>query len=171
VRRRARETAGACGVTHLPRKAAEGKAPQDRRRLTFFWGGAEIRRSRLWSLKSVRDVLRVPAVPAPGPLQFQGVAGATVHGAFPATCSARKCRVLKTQVKYSCLQTSIRATAGITKGLATCFFLLRPFATARARSAPRWLRSPAPPWIYSRAPALRPLLHRRRRCPRGPAAR
>jgi hypothetical protein len=39
------------------------QAPQDRRRLTFFWGGAEvrIRRSRLWSLKSVLDVLRVPA--------------------------------------------------------------------------------------------------------------
>jgi hypothetical protein len=34
---------------------------QDRRRLTFFWWGAEIRRSRLRSLKSVLDVLRVPA--------------------------------------------------------------------------------------------------------------
>jgi hypothetical protein len=28
------------------------QAPQDRRRLTFFEGGAEIRRSRLWSLKA-----------------------------------------------------------------------------------------------------------------------
>ena len=108
-RRRARKTAGACGVTHPPRKAAGGIAPQDRRRLTFFWG-AETRRSRLWSLKSVLDVLRVPAARpgtrhfraehvgavrvrvrgrraqgsaappllAPGPLQFQGVAGVTV---------------------------------------------------------------------------------------------
>jgi hypothetical protein len=55
------KTAGACWITHPPRKAAGGKAPQDRRRPTFFWGGAEIRRSRLRSLKSVLDVLRVPA--------------------------------------------------------------------------------------------------------------
>jgi hypothetical protein len=60
--RRAHKTAGVCGITHPPRsKAAGGKAPQDRRRLTFFWWGAEIRRSRLRSLKSVLDVLRVPA--------------------------------------------------------------------------------------------------------------
>jgi hypothetical protein len=55
-RRRAHKTAGACGITHPPRKAAGGKAPQDRRRPTFFWGGAETRRSRLWSLNSVLDV-------------------------------------------------------------------------------------------------------------------
>jgi hypothetical protein len=37
--RRAHKTAGACGITHPPRKAAGGKAPQqDRRRLTFFGG-------------------------------------------------------------------------------------------------------------------------------------
>jgi hypothetical protein len=34
------------------------QAPQDRRRVTFFGGGAEIRRSRLWSLKLVLDALR-----------------------------------------------------------------------------------------------------------------
>jgi hypothetical protein len=57
--RRARETAGVCGITHPPRKAAGGKAPQDRRGLTSFLGGAEMRSSRLWSLKSVLDALRV----------------------------------------------------------------------------------------------------------------
>ena len=68
-RRRARKTAGVCGVIHPPRKAAGGKAPQDRRRLTFFWGGAE-RRSHLWSLKLVLDVLRVPAT-RPGARHFR----------------------------------------------------------------------------------------------------
>jgi hypothetical protein len=56
--------------TRPPRKAAGGKAPQDRRRLTFFWGGAEIRRSRLRPLKSVLDVLRVPAA-RPGARHFR----------------------------------------------------------------------------------------------------
>jgi hypothetical protein len=65
--RRARGTAGACGMTHPPRKAAGGKAPQDRRRLIFFWGGAEMRRSRLWSLKSVLDALRMTAASCPSP--------------------------------------------------------------------------------------------------------
>jgi hypothetical protein len=59
--RRDHRTVRACGVIHPPRKAAGGKAPQDRRRLTFFWGGVEIRMSCLWSLKSVLDALRVPA--------------------------------------------------------------------------------------------------------------
>jgi hypothetical protein len=53
-RRRARKNAGVYGVTHPPCKAAGGIAPQvlrqDRRRLTFFWGGAERRRSHLWSV-------------------------------------------------------------------------------------------------------------------------
>ena len=68
---------------HTP--APQGRrrqAPQDRRRLTFFWGGAEIRRSRLWSLKSVLDVLRVPAA-RPGTRYFRAehVAGKARSGA------------------------------------------------------------------------------------------
>ena len=68
---------------HTP--APQGRrrqAPQDRRRLTFFWGGAEIRRSRLWSLKSVLDVLRVPAA-RPGTRHFRAehVAGKARSGA------------------------------------------------------------------------------------------
>jgi hypothetical protein len=56
--------------TYLPCKAAGGIASQDRRRLTFFWGGAERRRIHLWSLKSVLDVLRVPAA-RPGARHFR----------------------------------------------------------------------------------------------------
>jgi hypothetical protein len=68
---------------HTP--APQGRrrqAPQDRRGLTFFGGGAEIRRSRLWSLKSVLDVLRVPAA-WPGTRHFRAehVAGKARSGA------------------------------------------------------------------------------------------
>jgi hypothetical protein len=37
--RRAHKTAGVCGITHPPRKAAGGKAPQDRRGGLHFFGG------------------------------------------------------------------------------------------------------------------------------------
>jgi hypothetical protein len=67
---------------HTP--APQGRrrqAPQDRRRLTFFCGGAEIRRSRLWSLKSVLDALRVHAA-RPGTRHFRAehVAGKARSG-------------------------------------------------------------------------------------------
>jgi hypothetical protein len=63
-RRQARGTAGACGITHPPCKAAGGKQSSAGPPAAYiFLGGLrqEIRRSRLWSLKSVLDVLRVPA--------------------------------------------------------------------------------------------------------------
>ena len=52
------------------------QAPQDRRRLTFFWGWAEIRRSRLWPLEVVLDELRVHAAQyKTRPSQAEHVAG------------------------------------------------------------------------------------------------
>jgi hypothetical protein len=67
---------------HTP--APQGRrrqAPQDRRGLTFFWGGAEIRRSRLWSLESVLDVLRVSAArPRTRHFRAQYVAGKARSG-------------------------------------------------------------------------------------------
>jgi hypothetical protein len=52
------------------------QAPQDRRRLTFFWGWAEMRRSRLWPLKVVLDALRVRAAQyKTRPSQAEHVAG------------------------------------------------------------------------------------------------
>jgi hypothetical protein len=63
-RRWARGTSGYLrGRTPAP-QGRRRQAPQDRRsrrRLTFFWGWAEIRRSRLWPLKVVLDELRVHA--------------------------------------------------------------------------------------------------------------
>jgi hypothetical protein len=84
-RRRARGTSGHLrGRTPAPqgrrRQAPQDRrrqAPQDRRRrLTFFWGWAEIRRSRLWPLKVVLDALRVHAAQyKTRPSQAQHVAG------------------------------------------------------------------------------------------------
>jgi hypothetical protein len=60
-------------------------AQEDRRRLTFWGGGVEIRKSRLWSLKSVLDdsldALRVPAA-RPGTRHFRAehVAGKARSG-------------------------------------------------------------------------------------------
>jgi hypothetical protein len=67
------------------------QAPQDRRRLTFFGGGAEIMRSRLWSLKSVLDVLRVSAA-RPGTRHFraQHVAGKARSGVSRGSAWARR---------------------------------------------------------------------------------
>jgi hypothetical protein len=61
-RRRPRGTSGYLrGRTPAP-QGRRRQAPQDRRRrLTFFWGWAEIRRSHLWSLKVMLDALRVHA--------------------------------------------------------------------------------------------------------------
>jgi hypothetical protein len=59
-------------------------APQGRRRLTLFRGGAEIRRSRLRSLKSVLDVLWVPAArPATRHFRAEHVAGKARSGGPP----------------------------------------------------------------------------------------
>jgi hypothetical protein len=49
------------GAVHPPRKAAGGKLRRTAGGLHFLWGGAEMRRSRLWSLKLVLDALRVHA--------------------------------------------------------------------------------------------------------------
>jgi hypothetical protein len=75
-RRRARGTSGHLrGRTPAP-QGRRRQAPQDRRRLTFFWGWAEIRRSRLWPLKVVLDALRVHAAQyKTRPSQAEHVAG------------------------------------------------------------------------------------------------
>jgi hypothetical protein len=61
--RRAHRTAGVRGITHPPRKAAGGKLRRTAGGLHFLGGElrAEIRRSRLWSLKSALGALRLPA--------------------------------------------------------------------------------------------------------------
>jgi hypothetical protein len=75
-RRRLRGISGYLrGRTPAP-KGRRRQAPQDRQRLTFFGGGAEIRRSRLWSLKLALDALRVHAAQyKTRPSQAEHVAG------------------------------------------------------------------------------------------------
>ena len=75
-RRRPHGTSGYLrGRTPAP-QGRRRQAPQDRRRLTFFWGWAEMRRSRLWSLKVVLDALRVHAAQyKTRPSQAEHVAG------------------------------------------------------------------------------------------------
>jgi hypothetical protein len=59
--RRARGTSGHLRGRAPAPQGRRRQAPQDRRRLTFFWGWVEMRRIRLWLLKVVLDALRVRA--------------------------------------------------------------------------------------------------------------
>ena len=76
---RRRRPHGTSGYLKGRAPAPQGRrrqAPQDRRRLTFFWGWAEIRRSRLWPLEVVLDELRVHAAQyKTRPSQAEHVAG------------------------------------------------------------------------------------------------
>jgi hypothetical protein len=72
------------GSHTCPARPPRRQAPQDCRRLSLLWGGAEIRRSRMWSLKPVLDALRVPAA-RPGTRHFRAehVAGKARSGGPP----------------------------------------------------------------------------------------
>jgi hypothetical protein len=72
---------GFAGSHTRPARPPEAKLRRTAGGLHLFGGGAEMRRSRLWSLKSVLDALRVPAA-RPGTRHFRAehVAGKARSG-------------------------------------------------------------------------------------------